>query len=124
MVVRKSAYFIEQVQTGCDSRAGAAREGVHMNPLLRLWGISAVCIALLLLLRGAFAPALACFLFSPAPILLFAHGGYDQRRLSLSWLGALVVVAAALCALFAWVVYLGGIPQVHEWSAAIRGVGA
>ena len=93
-----------------------------MNPLLRLWGISALCIALLLLLRGAFVPALACFLFSPAPVLLFAHGGPDQRRLSLSWLGVLAVVVAALCALFALVVYLGGIPQVHQWSTAIRGV--
>jgi len=94
-----------------------------MNPLLRLWGISALCIALLLLLRGAFLVALACFLFSPAPVLLFTHGGPDQRRLSLSWLGVLVVVVAALCALFALVVYLGGIPQVHEWSATIRGGG-
>jgi len=94
-----------------------------MSPLLRLWGISAVCIALLLLMRGAFALALACFLFSPAPVLLFAHGGADNRGLSLSWLGMLAVVATALCALFAVAVYLGGIPQVHEWSAAIRGGG-
>jgi uncharacterized membrane protein YhhN len=94
-----------------------------MSPLLRLWGISALCIALLLLLRGAFPLALACFLFSPAPVLLFAHGGSDQRRLSMSWLSVLVVVVAALCALFALVVYLGGIPPVHEWSAAIRDSG-
>ncbi len=94
-----------------------------MSPLFRLWGISALCIALLLLLRGAFVLAIACFLFSPAPVLLFAHGGSDQRTLSLSWVGVLVVVVAALCALFALVVYLGGIPPVHEWSAAIRGGG-
>jgi hypothetical protein len=94
-----------------------------MSPLLRLWGISALCIAVLLLLRGAFPLALACFLFSPAPVLLFARGGADQRALSLSWLGVLVVVVAALSALFALVVYLGGIPPVHEWSAAIRGGG-
>ena len=94
-----------------------------MSPLLRLWGISALCIALLLLMRGAFALALACFLFSPAPVVLFAHGGSDRRGLSLSWLGTLAVAAAALCALFALAIYLGGIPQVHEWSAAIRGGG-
>ena len=94
-----------------------------MSPLLHLWGISALCIALLLLLRGAFVLALACFLFSPAPVLLFAHGGADKRRLSLSWLGVLVIVVAALCTLFALAVYLGGIPQVHLWSAAIRGGG-
>jgi len=94
-----------------------------MSPLLRLWGISALCIAALLLLRGAFALALACFLFSPAPVLLFALRGSDQRALSLSWLGVLVVVVAALCALFVLTVYLGGIPPVHEWSGAIRGGG-
>jgi hypothetical protein len=94
-----------------------------MSPLLRLWGISALCIAVLLLLRGAFGLALACFLFSPAPVLLFAHGGSDRKALSWSWLGGLVVVVAALGALFALVVYLGGIPPVHEWSAAIRGGG-
>jgi hypothetical protein len=92
-----------------------------MSPLLRLWAISALCIAVLLLLRGAFVLALACFLFSPAPVLLFARDGFDQRALSLSWLGVLVVIVAALCAVFALAVYLGGIPPVHEWSAAIRG---
>jgi uncharacterized membrane protein YhhN len=92
-----------------------------MSPLLRLWGISALCIAVLLLLRGAFALALACFLFSPAPVLLFAQGDSGQRALSLSWLGVLAVVVAALCALFVLAVYLGGIPPVHEWSAALRG---
>jgi hypothetical protein len=91
-----------------------------MSPLLRLWGISALCIAVVLLLRGAFTLALACFLFSPAPVLLFAHGGSDQRALSLSWLGVLAVVGGAICAVFVLAVYLGGIPPVHEWSAAIR----
>ena len=94
-----------------------------MSPLLRLWGITAICIGVLLMLRGAFALALACFLFSPAPVLLFAHGGSDQRRLSLSWLGVVALVVAALCILFAVVVYLGGIPPVHEWSSAIRSSG-
>jgi uncharacterized BrkB/YihY/UPF0761 family membrane protein len=94
-----------------------------MSPLLRLWGISALCIALLLLLRGAFALALACFLFSPAPVLLFARGGPDNTALSRSWLRGTVLVVAVLCALFVVVVYLGGIPQVHEWPATIRGGG-
>ena len=56
-------------------------------------------------------------------VILFAHGGSDQRSLSMSWLGVLVVVVAVLGALFALVVYLGGIPPVHEWSAVIRGGG-
>jgi hypothetical protein len=94
--------------------------GAEMSPLLRIWGITALCVALLLILRGAFALALACFLFSPAPVLLFSHGGSDERRLSLSWLGMLVVFIAGLSVLFAVVVYFGGIPQVHEWSAALR----
>ena len=92
-----------------------------MSPLLRLWGFTALGIALVLLLRGAFALALACFLFSPAPVLLFSHGTFDQRRLSLSWLGAVVVLIAVLSVAFVLVVYLGGIPQVHEWSSILRG---
>ena len=36
-----------------------------MSPLLRLWGITAICIGALLMLRGAFALALSCFLFLP-----------------------------------------------------------
>jgi hypothetical protein len=78
---------------------------------------------LLLLLRGAFVLALACFLFSPAPVLVFPHGGtgMDQGRLSLSWLGVVVIVVAAVSAVFALVVYLGGLPQVHQWPAALRG---
>jgi hypothetical protein len=93
-----------------------------MSPFLRLWSITALCVALLLMWRGAFASALACFLLSPAPVLLFARGGSDPGRLSLSWLGVLAVVIAGLSALFALVVHLGGIPQVHEWSAALHGV--
>jgi hypothetical protein len=92
-----------------------------MSPLLRIWGITAACIALLLALRGAFALALACFLLSPAPVVLFLHGGPDQRRLSLSWLATIVAVLAGLFILFAVVVYFGGIPQVHEWPGTLRG---
>ena len=91
-----------------------------MSPFLRIWGITAICIGALLMLRGAFAFALACFLISPAPVLLFAHGGSDRRSLSLSWLGVVVSIVAGLCILFAVVVYLGGIPPVHEWSATMR----
>ena len=92
-----------------------------MNSLLRLWGFTALGIALLLLLRGAFALALACFLFSPAPVLLFSHGSFDQGRLALSWLGVLLALIAALSVAFVLIVYLGGIPPVHEWSTALRG---
>ena len=92
-----------------------------MNPLLRLWGFIALGIALLLLLRGAFALALTCFLLSPAPVLLFSHGRFDRGRLAFSWLGVLVAVIAVLCVAFVFVVYLGGIPPVHEWSTALRG---
>jgi hypothetical protein len=94
-----------------------------MSPHMRIWGITALCIALLFLLRGTFALALAVFLLSPAPVLLFSHGATDQRRLSLSWLRTLLVVMAAVCAAFVLIVYLGGIPQVHEWSAILRGSG-
>ena len=89
-----------------------------MSPLLRLWGITAIVIGALLMLRGAFALALACFLISPAPVLLFARGGLDRRSLSLSWLGVVVSILVGMCILFAVVVYLGGIPLVHEWSAS------
>jgi hypothetical protein len=92
-----------------------------MNPLLRVWGVTAACIALILMLRGAFALALALFLFSPAPVLLFSQGAPDQRGLSLNWLGMLAILIAGLCAVFVLVVYLGGIPPVHEWSAILRG---
>ena len=92
-----------------------------MSPLLRIWGITATGVALLLALRGAFVLALACFVLSPAPVMLFAHRGSDQRRLSLSWLGAIVAACAALAVLFAVIVYVGGIPQVHEWPASLRG---
>src|SRR5262249_36993120 len=96
------------------------KEG-RMSPLLRVWGFTAAGSALLLRLRGACAPALGVFLLSPAPVLAFSHGAADARRLSVSWLGILVSIIVALCALIALVVYLGGIPPVHEWSAALRG---
>ncbi len=94
-----------------------------MNPLLRVWAITAVGIALLLLLRGAWQVAIACFLFSPAPVLLFTRGGSDQKRVSISWLGALVLGVGALVILVTAVAYFGGVPPVHEWRAAMRGAG-
>ncbi len=90
---------------------------------MRIWGITAFFIALLFMLRGAFVLALALFLLSPAPVLLFSHSASDQSRLSLSWLGVLLGLIVALGALFGLVVFLGGIPQVHEWSAILRGSG-
>jgi hypothetical protein len=78
-------------------------------------------IALLLLLRGAFALAVACFLLSPAPVLLFSHGSTDRRRLSSSWLVAVGVGVVALVILFVVVVYFGGVPPVHEWRGALSG---
>ena len=102
---------------------GLITSGSRMSPLLRLWSVAALCIALLLAVRGAFAAAVGCFLLSPAPVLLFSHDGSDQRRLSLSWLGTLAVIAIALAGLFALIIHLGGIPQVHQWSSLIRGSG-
>ena len=90
-----------------------------MHPLLRVWALSAALVALLLLMRGAFALALACFLFSPAPVLLFSHGHPEQRRLSSSWLVAVAAGIGALIILFAVIVYFGGVPPVHEWRGAM-----
>jgi uncharacterized BrkB/YihY/UPF0761 family membrane protein len=92
-----------------------------MHPLLRVWAISAALIAVLLLLRGAFALAVACFLFSPAPVLLFSHGNSDQRHLSSYWLRAVGIGVVALVILFVVVVYFGGVPPVHEWRGALSG---
>ncbi len=86
-----------------------------MHPLLRIWAISAACIALILMARGAFALAVAFFLFSPAPVLLFSHGYPEQQRLSTSWLVLLGAVLVALAIVLAVVVYLGGVPPIHEW---------
>ena len=92
-----------------------------MNPLLRIWAISATCVALLLAVRGALALAVVCFVFSPAPVLLFSPSRLDQSRLSRSWLGVVAVGVIVLLALVLAAAYTGGVPQVHEWRAAIRG---
>jgi len=94
-----------------------------MHPLLRIWAISAACVALLLAVRGAFALAVACFLFSPAPVLLFSHGHPEQQRLSSSWLVLAGIGVVALVIAFAVVVYFGGVPPVHEWRGVLSGAG-
>ena len=88
---------------------------VHSHPLLRVWGIVAAIVALLLLLRGAWLPALALFLLSPAQVMLFAPTCPDSGRITLSWLCAVLLPLIALAALFAIVVEMGGIPPMHEW---------
>jgi hypothetical protein len=92
-----------------------------VNPLLRIWAISAACLAFFLVIRGAWPLAVACFLFSPAPVLFFSPRREDQSRLSRSWLGVVAVGAIALLALVLAAAYSGGVPQVHEWRAALRG---
>ena len=89
-----------------------------MNPLVRLWAASAACIALALLLRGAWAPALACFLLSPAPAWVLAQGSADPRRASATWLAGTAIVVAIVVALFVAIVAMGGLPPVHEWRGA------
>ena len=89
-----------------------------MSPLFRIWALTASCVALLLALRGAWPLALACFLLSPAPALVFVRGAPEQRVASLSWLRAVVAGLAVLAMLFAALVWMGGIPPVHEWRPA------
>ena len=91
-----------------------------MNPLLRAWAIIASLVAVLAMLRGASALALACFLFSPAPVWLFSSGATRQDRWSLTWLGVLAVVVVAVVALVLVAATTGGVPQVHEWRDALR----
>lgn len=88
---------------------------VHSHPLLRVWGIVAAIVAMLLLLRGAWLPAIALFVLSPAPVMLLSRAGPDRGRIALSWLGTLVMVFIAIAIVFAILVGVGGIPPVHEW---------
>jgi hypothetical protein len=89
-----------------------------LPPLWRVWGYTAAFVAVLLLLRGAWAAALAVFLLSPAPVMMFAPRGLDGRRLSLSWFGGLALALVVLAVVFALVVASGGLPPVHEWRPA------
>ena len=91
-----------------------------MGPLLRIWAMSALAIALLLALRGAWLAAAALFVLSPAPVWAFAQHDPDSGRLSASWMTAVVGVLIAVVALYAVVVATGGLPPVHEWRAAAR----
>jgi len=92
-----------------------------MNPLVRLWAACAACVALLFALRGAWAPALACFLLSPAPAWVLAQGRSEQRRASVAWLAAVAIASALVAALFVAIVSMGGLPPVHEWRAVLAG---
>ena len=85
-----------------------------MKPLVRLWAVCAIGVALLFALRGAWAPALACFLLSPAPAWVLAQGSADPRRASATWLAGTAIVVA----LFVAIVSMGGLPPVHEWRGA------
>jgi hypothetical protein len=71
-------------------------------------------------LRGAWAPALAVLLLSPAPVLAFAPRNAGSGRASVAWLAVVVVALAAGIALLLVIVALGGLPQVHEWRALLR----
>ena len=90
------------------------------HPMLRTWAIIAAVVAFVAMLRGAWMLALACFLFSPAPVWLFSRGESRLDRLSLVWIGGGVAVVAAGLALVLLAAYTGGVPQVHEWREAIR----
>lgn len=91
---------------------------VTVPPLLRVWGFTAALVAALLVLRGMWAAALAVFLLSPAPVMMFGPRGLDARRMSITWFGGIVLAIVVLAALFAWIVYAGGIPPLHEWRPA------
>lgn len=93
-----------------------------MHPLVRLWALCATAVALLLALRGAWAPALACFLLSPAPAWVLAQGSADHRRMSATWLAGVAIAVALAVALFVAIVSLGGLPPVHEWRGTPAGV--
>jgi len=102
-------------------RSPVTLDARRMSPLLRLWAWTAAIVAALLALRGAWLPALALFVLSPAPVLLFARDDARPQRLSLSWLGAVVIALVAIVGLLILVVALGGVPPVHEWRARLRG---
>ena len=93
-----------------------------MKPLVRLWAVCAIGVALLFALRGAWAPALACFLLSPAPAWVLAQGSADHRRVSATWLAGVAIVVALAVALFVAIVSMGGLPPVHEWRGTPAGV--
>ena len=92
-----------------------------MHPLLRLWAYAAAGIALLLLVRGAWAAAIACLVLSPAPALLLSSGPVDGARWSRAWLGSVAVAILVIAALVLAAAATEGLPEVHELRAALRG---
>ncbi|HVE49271.1 MAG TPA: hypothetical protein VNG69_06585 [Casimicrobiaceae bacterium] len=92
-----------------------------MPPLMRIWAWTSMIVALLLALRGVWPVAIALFLLSPAPVLLFARGHSDPLRLSLSWLVALAIGIAGLLLVAIAITASGGLPQVHEWRGLLAG---
>lgn len=90
-----------------------------MHPLMRIWAITALCAAVLLAARGAWTAAFAVFLLSPAPALALFRDRVDQQRWSASWLGFVALGLIGVAVALAVVVHLGGVPQVHEWRAAL-----
>ena len=92
-----------------------------MSPLFRIWAAVAIALAVLFALRGAWAAALAVLLASPAPALAFDRGALDATRMSLTWLATVALAVAGLLALLLVLVASGGVPQVHEWRALLRG---
>ena len=92
-----------------------------MSPLFRLWAMIAVAFAVLFALRGAFLAALAVLLLSPAPVLAFNRGSDAAARASLHWLAAVAIAVALMLGLVLAIVSFGGLPQVHEWRALLRG---
>jgi hypothetical protein len=92
-----------------------------LSPLFRVWALVALALAALFALRGALAAALVVFVLSPAPAMLFARHHADPQRLTLSWLGAVVLAIVLVVAALVAIVAMGGLPQVHEWRALVRG---
>jgi hypothetical protein len=60
-------------------------------------------------------------LLSPAPALAFGRSGAGPLRMSLTSLGVVVAAMAVLLVLIIAIVASGGLPQVHEWRALLRG---
>jgi hypothetical protein len=98
-----------------------AASGGGMSSPFRIWAVSAMALAVLFALRGAWLAALAVFLLSPAPALAFGRSGAGPLRMSLTSLGVVVAAMAVLLVLIIAIVASGGLPQVHEWRALLRG---
>jgi hypothetical protein len=91
-----------------------------MHALLRTWSFLATLGTLVLLVRGAWIPAAALFILSPAPVWLVSRARFDDRRQSYAWLAAVAGASLAVLGIAVVITYFGGIPQVHEWRAALQ----